>query len=32
MHVWNVDGVLHNLKGILRFVKLPNGYVKVVFS
>lgn len=29
---WKVVGVLHNPNGILRYAKLPNGHVKVVFS
>jgi len=27
-----VAGALHNAKGILRYAKIPNGHVKVVFS
>src|ERR1043165_8073095 len=32
MHLWNVVGALHKLKGIRLYAKIPNGHVKAVFS
>jgi len=30
--IWNVEGALHNPKGILHWANVPDGHVEVVFA